>query len=56
MNYRQVTVHPESRIAPNATLVGQVEVVGRLGVAPGLVVRGAGLDMDLVGVLLGKGR
>lgn len=26
MNYRQVTVHPESRIAPNATLVGQVEV------------------------------
>ena len=26
MNYRQVTVHPESRIAPNATLVGPVEV------------------------------
>ena len=26
MDYRQVTVHPESRIAPNATLVGHVEV------------------------------
>ncbi|WP_288220801.1 gamma carbonic anhydrase family protein [uncultured Adlercreutzia sp.] len=26
MDYRQVTVHPESHIAPNATLVGQVEV------------------------------
>lgn len=26
MNYRQVTVHPESHIAPNATLVGRVEV------------------------------
>ena len=26
MDYRQVTVHPESRIAPNATLVGNVEV------------------------------
>ncbi len=26
VDYRQVTVHPESRIAPNATLVGNVEV------------------------------
>ena len=26
MDYRQVTVHPESHIAPNATLVGHVEV------------------------------
>ena len=26
MDYRQVTVHPESHIAPNATLVGRVEV------------------------------
>ena len=26
MNYRQVTVHPESRITPNTKMVGQVEV------------------------------
>ena len=32
MTYRQVTLHPAARIAPNATLVGHVEVADRKSV------------------------
>lgn len=40
MNYRQVTLHPESRIAPNATLVGNVHVDKDATILFGATLRG----------------
>lgn len=40
MNYRQVVVHPESHIAPNATLVGCVEVAKNATILFGATLRG----------------
>lgn len=40
MNYRQVTLHPESRIAPNATLVGNVSVEKDATILFGATLRG----------------
>ena len=40
MNYRQVRLHPECRIAPNATLVGNVEVEKDATVLFGATLRG----------------
>ena len=40
MNYRQVVVHPESRIAPNATIVGCVEIAKDATILFGATMRG----------------
>lgn len=40
MDYRQVTVHPKSRIAPNATLVGDVEVAENATILFNATLRG----------------
>lgn len=40
MNYRQVVLHPESRIAPNATLVGCVEIAKDATILFGATLRG----------------
>lgn len=40
MDYRQVTVHPEAHIAPNATLVGKVDVAAGATVLFNATLRG----------------